>query len=328
MPSVFSLPWFYQQFCDTNGAPLAGGSVRTRVAGTSTDKATYSDAEGTTPNANPVVLDASGMTVMFLQADPYDFYVYNSLGVLVKTIEGINALDDTIYGIIKAQYGGECLIVGADLDEMTLTNGYQKDAQVVMPHFNNEESNVLLMFATSRDIETILQIGGGIGTANAVTEQQFYVDPSITGGGGDLKMTINDSGVTIADSLVVGSPTGGAKGDGTINAVAVYDDNVLLTGYVLDKAFNHEFSIEDWKKKTPVRSEEFNNRSDILLDIDKYNEFITSRKMLPTFEDVESTGNIPSTGAMIQKLWEVVEIQAVHIKQLNDRLRELEGSCK
>jgi hypothetical protein len=36
---------------------------------------------------------------------------------------------------------------------------------------------------------------------------------------------------------VVGSPTGGNKGAGTINATAVYDDNTLLTDYVFEQYF-------------------------------------------------------------------------------------------
>lgn len=45
---------------DDNGDPLAGGLVYTYEAGTNTPKATYTDATMTTPNSNPVVLDANG----------------------------------------------------------------------------------------------------------------------------------------------------------------------------------------------------------------------------------------------------------------------------
>jgi hypothetical protein len=38
----------------------------------------------------------------------------------------------------------------------------------------------------------------------------------------------------MGSGLVIGSPTGGDKGAGTINATAVYDDNVLLTGAPMD----------------------------------------------------------------------------------------------
>jgi hypothetical protein len=58
--------------------------------------------------------------------------------------------------------------------------------------------------------------------------------------------------------LVVGAPTGGQKGFGTINANAVYDDNVLLTCYVLDLFLNGTIDLDAWDKRangkhTPAR---------------------------------------------------------------------------
>lgn len=49
-----------QQFIDGNGNPVAGGSVFYYLPGTLTLVNTYSDQTLTTPNANPVVLDAEG----------------------------------------------------------------------------------------------------------------------------------------------------------------------------------------------------------------------------------------------------------------------------
>jgi hypothetical protein len=49
-----------QQFCDTTGAPYAGGSLAFYASGTSTPLNTYSDAALTIPNTNPVVLDSAG----------------------------------------------------------------------------------------------------------------------------------------------------------------------------------------------------------------------------------------------------------------------------
>lgn len=43
-----------------DGVPLVGGKLYTYVAGTTTPLATYTDATGTTPNPNPIVLDARG----------------------------------------------------------------------------------------------------------------------------------------------------------------------------------------------------------------------------------------------------------------------------
>lgn len=54
------MPWVPQQFFDGNGEPLNGGKVYTYAAGTSIPLVTYSDYDGTVPNTNPVILDASG----------------------------------------------------------------------------------------------------------------------------------------------------------------------------------------------------------------------------------------------------------------------------
>lgn len=49
------------QFFDDNGDPLSGGKLSFFDTGTDTPKTTYSDEDLTTPNTNPVVLDAYGV---------------------------------------------------------------------------------------------------------------------------------------------------------------------------------------------------------------------------------------------------------------------------
>ena len=67
---------------------------------------------------------------------------------------------------------------------------------------------------------------------------------------GSVKMTL-DGG------LVLGSPTGGAKGDGTMSATAVYDDNVLLTCYALE-AWKNGWQLDpaSWDIYAPDRHTE------------------------------------------------------------------------
>lgn len=144
--------------------------------------------------------------------------------------------------------------------------------------------------------------------------------------------------------LVVGSPTGGDKGAGTINATAVYDDNVLLTCYVIQHWLDGAVDLEFWDSIVPDRVDEEGNVievrnherartfapvADDRLDIDKYVEFMRTERRLPTFPGPEKWGdvyggNMP-TGDLIQRLWETVEVQAVHIAKLNDRLKLLEA---
>lgn len=59
MPAYLS-PLLNDQQCDANGAPLSGGRIYTYKAGTSTPIATYTDADGLTPQSNPIVLNSAG----------------------------------------------------------------------------------------------------------------------------------------------------------------------------------------------------------------------------------------------------------------------------
>jgi len=61
MPATVNLaPLAKLRFVDNNGVPLASGKVFTYAAGSTTKQATYTDASGATPNANPVILDSRG----------------------------------------------------------------------------------------------------------------------------------------------------------------------------------------------------------------------------------------------------------------------------
>lgn len=59
------LPNGEQVFLDNNGIPLASGSVFFYIPGTTTFKTTWEDPAQTIPNANPVILDASGRAIIY-----------------------------------------------------------------------------------------------------------------------------------------------------------------------------------------------------------------------------------------------------------------------
>jgi len=140
---------------------------------------------------------------------------------------------------------------------------------------------------------------------------------------------------TTTTGFVVGAPTGGDKGAGTINASAVYDDNVILTCYVFDQAVDGNIDNSKWDAKVgavgthkPMRK--FKDRIGTKydpLDIDKYTQHFKDKKHLTSMPN-EVKFNVEEgmpTGEWIQRLIETVEIQAVHISQLNDRLKVMEG---
>jgi len=60
MPTVYALIAPKQQWEDANGNPLSGYKLFVYTAGTTTKETTYQDAAGTTPNSNPIVMNALG----------------------------------------------------------------------------------------------------------------------------------------------------------------------------------------------------------------------------------------------------------------------------
>ncbi|NCC41583.1 MAG: hypothetical protein EOM21_19620, partial [Gammaproteobacteria bacterium] len=91
--AVLYVPHFVQ-FFDNNGDPLAGGKLYTYAAGTTTPKATYTTAAGDVANTNPVVLDASGRAVLFIDG-AYRFDLFTSADVLVKSTDNVTNFTTT-----------------------------------------------------------------------------------------------------------------------------------------------------------------------------------------------------------------------------------------
>jgi hypothetical protein len=88
-----------QQFFDNNGIPLSGGLIYTYQAGSSTPLATYTDINGTTANANPIVLNSSGR----LDNEIWLTYGYNYKFVLKTSAATTLGTYDNLYGIVGVQ---------------------------------------------------------------------------------------------------------------------------------------------------------------------------------------------------------------------------------
>ena len=93
MPAVL-MPQGKQQFEDSAGAPLVGGRVYTYAAGTSTPLATYTAADGLTPNTNPVILDGRGeATIFWATGSAYKVTLADAAGVTIWTVDNIVSVD-------------------------------------------------------------------------------------------------------------------------------------------------------------------------------------------------------------------------------------------
>lgn len=82
---------------DQNGDPLAGGTINTYVAGSTTPLATYTDSGGLTPQTNPIVLNASGACdnpIWLTAGRQYKFILKDSSGVTIRTYDNISGVND------------------------------------------------------------------------------------------------------------------------------------------------------------------------------------------------------------------------------------------
>lgn len=74
---------------DSNGDPLAGGKLSTFEAGTSTPKITFTTADESTANDNPIILDADGFADVWLGSGSYKFVLDSSTDVNQWTVDDI-----------------------------------------------------------------------------------------------------------------------------------------------------------------------------------------------------------------------------------------------
>ncbi len=163
-------------------------------------------------------------------------------------------------------------------------------------------------------------------------------------------------------SVIVGNPTGGAKGAGTINAEGFYDDNSLLSCYVFDQALDGAVDAAKWDARVPdrrIRPEQEeaideNTGASIIRDagparieprahepmrkfaarigtdydpltLDGYARHWKEKRHLSAMpnEAVFDPERGLAAGEWIQRLVETVEIQAVLIEELNARVKAL-----
>ena len=100
-----------QQFLDNSGNPLTGGLLYTYAAGTTTPQTTYTTSLGTTPNTNPIVMDAAGRleSEVWLTGEvAYKFVLRDSAGGLLGTYDDLYGINDvSATGVPWSEITGE-----------------------------------------------------------------------------------------------------------------------------------------------------------------------------------------------------------------------------
>lgn len=184
-------------------------------------------------------------------------------------------------------------------NSLTPTAGYQKRDTLIQTALsqNSDSQNSDLHFIVTDDSTDspykIMSLKGYTSGNKVELFSPLHVDV--------INEKTTNYGVTINNSLVVGNPIGGNKGNGTINANAIYDDGVVLTDFVFKDDYN-------------------------ILSIDEMEKFYTKNNHLPTIDGEKKWNeNKFSLGKLVNQLWETVECQAIYISQLNNEINKLKN---
>lgn len=95
------------QFLDNSGNPLTGGKIFTYAAGTTTPQSTYTSANGVTPHANPIILDAAGRVpggeIWLTDGLQYKFLIKTSTDVQIGSYDNIIGINSNFVNYTNSQ---------------------------------------------------------------------------------------------------------------------------------------------------------------------------------------------------------------------------------
>jgi hypothetical protein len=142
------------------------------------------------------------------------------------------------------------------------------------------------------------------------------------------RMVIGASG-----GLTIGSPTGGNKGDGTLNATAVYDDDVLLTCFGVEYLINGGVDIDKWDSYSPTGRNALVHRFVDMIGTgfdprspDSYISKMYADRALPGMPtETEWRHNTLSLGDMHNHMWLATELVASFAVGIYEQLMALRG---
>lgn len=238
----------YSYFADANGVPLAGGKIYTYQAGTTTPLATYTDAGGLTPAANPVILDSAGRATIWLSGT-YKIVVKDSLNNTLVTTDNITALGNS-GDMMKATYDQAAIneqLVGLTAVQ-TLTN-----KSLTAPTLSSPLADKITFSSTSGIIGTVTNDNAAAGSVGE------YINSNVVSGSPVALVTATAKTVT-SISLTAGdwdlsgnicfggAPTGFTYCLGGISTTT----NVLPDSSIIASSAPNPFNLVDAGFAIPV----------------------------------------------------------------------------
>lgn len=216
------------QFLDDNANPLTGGLLYTYAAGTTTPLATYTSSSGSTPNANPIVLDAAGRVsqeVWLTVGSDYKFILKNSTGVTIWTkddIPGGTSSDDVTFlqagtGAVERTAQAKMRDVVSVKDFGAVGDGVTNDTTAIQNAIAAVSAAGVVMFPPGTYLVSTVNV-----TGKSVVLSGYGATINSTGANGGVYKTDHDNKLTVEGFSFIGAGAG-VKHD-TTPSTTVYDE--------------------------------------------------------------------------------------------------------
>lgn len=194
-----------QQFFDNNGVPLSGGLIYTYQAGSSTPLTTYTTNAGTTPNTNPIILDAAGRcsNEIWLQTGySYKFVLQTSAGVTLQTLDNLYPILQTSAATVDPFIAGMIMLwsgsIGSVPSGWALCNG------------SNGTPDLRDRFVVAAG--STYAVGATGGSADAIVVSHTHTATSVVTDAGHIHtITLTNSGAAANNGPLFGGNGGGSS---------------------------------------------------------------------------------------------------------------------
>lgn len=185
---------------DSDGDLLVGGKLYTYIPGTSTAKATYSDKNLTTANANPVVLDSAGEATIYLLG-MYKLVLKDSSDVTQWTMDNVEGTGEYVTAYYPNPSATDQGATGSsDTIKYYVDTAGANTATIVLKHTAGAASSTYTLSTSESlpsNIRLLIEPGAQLSIGNGITLTLASVDNFVAPPGSEV---ITGSGTVVFTS--------------------------------------------------------------------------------------------------------------------------------
>lgn len=253
------------QFFNSGGVPLYGGKIYTYEAGTTTPKATYTEANGLTAHPNPIILDSAGRVpsgeIWLTSAQAYLFILKTSSEELIGTYDNLygiaagaeNAVTEvqvatagqTSFVLTSMTYTPGVFTLGVYIDgvNQVVNNSYVETSATTVTFVSGLHAGAVVKFininsaATDANVVTYLPAGAGADTTTVQAKLRESVSVLDFGASPIASATTNTAAIQAAVDYCKANSVGALTFEGgnyntnaAINIKGGFGDGLYLKG--------------------------------------------------------------------------------------------------